>query len=63
MADTKTPLDFHTLFGTRRTQIQAIDDWRKRQPHLVVSRNEAMRRLIDHGLAATSEARMAEAAE
>jgi hypothetical protein len=43
-------------FVTRLSQIQAIDEWRRRQPDLP-NKNEAIRRLIDLALQVETKGR------
>lgn len=44
-------VDQRVTFVTRRSQLDAVDAWRRRQPRLV-SRNEAIRVLLERGLEA-----------
>jgi hypothetical protein len=52
-------LDQRVPFATSRTQLRAIDEWRRKQPDLP-SRSEAIRRLIDQALGMTVESENAE---
>lgn len=47
-------VDQRVSFITRRSQLEAVDQWRTKQ-RPIPSRNEALRQLIDRGLEAVGE--------
>jgi len=47
-------VDQRVLFTTRKSQLDAIEQWRGRQ-RPIPSRNEAIRRILDRGLEALAK--------